>query len=335
MRQVFTITVIIAVLVIQAGIGIALEQVQPDKTVIVLQERFTSSATSSQTVTLGDVCRQLQTSDPNLEQALRRLPLIAMPKAGEEVTISRPAIYQALRAAHIPYYTIQIEGALQTQVYGPGHPYTVQEMITDIQKNILQETGWSEEELILRVLTPPTRDIWIPTEGVEKEINRLNPYVLGSTRYEISFFHNKILFKKVPLILLIQHRRTVYVTAETLNRGSVIQDGDVRELVQLIDNTLYDNQLVDNKEDLIGRQCRIPLKKGSLLRWDNLETNYLTKWGELVQMIVRTQGMLIQTLAIAQQKGAQGEIISVKTQNTGKIVKARIIQKGLVELISS
>ncbi|MDX9753310.1 MAG: flagellar basal body P-ring formation chaperone FlgA [bacterium] len=331
-----TITaVLLTVFAVPMGLGEPLQPTQPEKTVIVLAEKYVVPSEKNRAVCLGDISEKIHSTDPAIQQALSNLPLLSVPQPGEERAISRPAIYQALRAAQIPYYSIQIEGALQTRILGPGRTYTIQEIIADIQQQILVETGWSEEELVLRVLTPPSDTIWLPLEGVEKEVSRVNPYVLGNSRYEILFYQDQVLVKKIPVMLSVQRRRVVYAVTDSLKRGDVIRESQVREMVQLINNTMYDNQLVDQKEELIGRQCRVPLSKGAVVKWSNLENHYLTKWGEPVQMIVRNNGMLIQTLAIAQQKGAKGDVIPVKTQATGKIVKARIVSKGLVELITS
>jgi flagella basal body P-ring formation protein FlgA len=185
------------------------------------------------------------------------------------------------------------------------------------------------------VVSTPTENLWLPPSELEIDIARVNPQVIGTARYEVSFFKDKILLKKVPFVICVSRRRPVFIPIRNIDRGELLSKENVREVVQLITNEHLDSQLVDSVEELIGRQSKMPIKKGTAIKWFSLETNYLTKRGDAVQMIVRNGGMTLQTTGVAQQRGAKGDVITVKTKATGKVLKAKVLARGLVELVAS
>ncbi|MFB3788355.1 MAG: flagellar basal body P-ring formation chaperone FlgA [bacterium] len=318
------------------GAGILPAGAQGEPVVIRLPDTYHVASAKETVIRLGDLAESIQSPDPETQRKYEELPVMKAPAPGEQDRLPRHYILQAVRSAGLDVFNVQFTGANLVEVYGYGRKIGIQEVLKSLQQMILNETGWSEDELVMRVISTPARDVWIsPTGPVDIAFDRASPMVHGTTRYQVRLFIDQIQVKEFPIVLSVQHRRKAFLPVRNLKRGDVIGPDDIREAVLYFDNEMLDQQTVDNRDEITGRQCRIALTPGDPVKWQDLNANYVMKRGDPVQIVLKSDGLTLQTQGHAQGRGAAGDIIPVKTANTGRIVKGRIIQRGLVELVQS
>jgi flagella basal body P-ring formation protein FlgA len=307
---------------------------QPTKTIIRLPEEYVVQKNAMQSIRLGDIAGAIQA--PSQEDLLQLvgIELIGKPDPGQVVKLSRTQIHLAIREAKYDFANVIFEGANVINVYGTGKKVTIPEMVEAIRNKIKQETGWSNEELVFRVLTAPSKDAWLPDKEFETVVERINPLLYGNSRYEVSFFVDHILVDKAIFNVKVARMRKIYKPIRDMRRGEVIAAGDLREEWMEIDTVFNDRQIAESPQELIGNRCKLDLRKSEPIRLNGLETNYVLRRGDIVQMVVRSNGMVLQTTAQAQSRGAPGETIPVKTIGSGKVVFVKVINSGWVELVS-
>jgi len=318
------------------GAGVPRAGTQGEPTIIRLPGTFRVSRADDQVIRLGDVAESIQAPDPETKQKYEELIVMNAPGHGEQNRLPRHYILQSIRQAGLDFFNVQFTGANLVEVYGYGLKISIQDVLQVLQQKIQHETGWSDDELILRIISTPARDVWIaPAERVDITFDRASPMTLGTTRYQVRLFVDQIQVKDFPVVVLVQHRRKAYMPVRNLKRGEVIGPDDIREVVLYFDNEMLDQQTADSRDEIIGQQCRVPLAPGEAIQWRALNVNYILKRGDPVQIVLKSEGLTLQTLGHAQGRGAVGDIVTVKTANTGRIVKGRVIQRGLVELVQS
>ncbi len=59
----------------------------------------------------------------------------------------------------------------------------------------------------------------------------------------------------------------------------------------------------------------------------------IVRVGETVQVVVQSGGVVIEVLGVARASGAEGEVITVYVPETQKTVRARVVEKGRVEVV--
>ncbi|MGC9329999.1 MAG: flagellar basal body P-ring formation chaperone FlgA, partial [Candidatus Hinthialibacter sp.] len=143
-----------------------------------------------------------------------------------------------------------------------------------------------------------------------------------------------IQYKTFPILASIAHRRVAFMPSRTIKRGEVIGPDDIREVVQYFDQELLDKQAVNDRHEIIGSKCKIDVNKSDVIKWNNLDVNYVVNRGDWVKLIVNSGGLSMQTNGKALKRGAVGDIVLIKAVKTNHIVKARVIQRGLVELVT-
>lgn len=300
-------------------------------TVLHLPESFVIADTEVVSVTLGALADSIEGGDPAFIQTLNDLEITVSPKPGEQKSISDVNVLHAIRSARLDYLNIDLRGAKRTQIFGAGQTIAMDDMIDAIQQQILRETGWSKDELSMRVLSSPAQTLWLPPGEVKLFVNPVSKQIQGAARYELECYIDRILVDKGVFIVASEHRRTLLVPRDDLKRGHVIQENDLLERVVFIDNEALDRQIISDKDELIGARCKTPLRRNEPIKYFSLESNLVVRHGSPVTMIVRQNGMTMHTLAKAQQRGAPGDVIPVKTNSTQQVVMAKIINGDLVE----
>ncbi|MBD3265211.1 hypothetical protein GF373_00955, partial [bacterium] len=219
-----------------------------EKTYIVLPEKHIVQFATQTVVRLGDLATAIKTPDESLLPGLKAVKLMDAPKVGEKARIGHALIMQQIRSAGFDFFNTKLVGANLTFVYGAGQKITVESLVKAIQQHVKKETDWSNDELVLRILSTPTKDCWLPPGEYEMEIDCMNPRTLGTARYEIRFFQNKILVDKAPFVVSISHQRSIFVPTRNIRRGEIIAKDDLREIQQLIQNDMLDRQIIASKK---------------------------------------------------------------------------------------
>lgn len=303
-----------------------------ERTEIQLPETYEIAKDDILSVTLGALADSIK-GNPAMVEALTNLEVSVAPKPGEMKGLSNVNVLYEIRKAKLDYLSIDLRGAKRTQVYGIGQTVATDRMIDAIQKEILQQTGWSKDELSMRILSSPTQKLWLPPGEVTLFVNPVSKQIQGSSRYEVECYINRIMIDKAVFIVAVEHRRTLFVPKDDLKRGHVITDNDLLERVVYIDNDALDRQIIGDKTELIGARCKTPITRNDPIKYFSLESNLVLRHGSPVTMIVRQNGMTMHTLAKAQKRAAPGDVIPVKAESTGQVVMAKVINRDLVELV--
>lgn len=309
--------------------------VENEKTIIQLPEKFVVPDKSVEAIRLGDIALDIQAPTPQTKQALEQLEVMDAPKPGEQSRLPNNYIIRSIRHAGHDFYNLLFEGPRVVQIYGPGKLITVQDMIKKIKEYIQKETAWTDEELVLRIISTPTKDCWLPDKTLEMVVEQNTPSIYGTSRFEIQFYVDNILTEEASFVVSAERKRKIYVAKRSVQRGEVLTEEDFRERIVLIDDEFDDHQFVENKEELIGKKTRVTLRKNKPISWNNLENNYILKRGDLVNLIVRNGGLVLQTSATVQGRAALGDVVIVKMQQTNQLVKAKVINRQLVIYVSS
>ncbi len=302
---------------------------------IELPESYTVTSQEAKTILLGDLSVSIMAPDQETQKKFESLEVLDAPQPGEIVRLPNHYIIRSIRKAMLDFANVRFKGERMVEVYGYGKSINLKTVIAQIQEEVLMETGWKEDELILRVLSTPTGDLWVPKTENEIVLSRTSPMVYGTVRYEVRIFTDNVLYKSFPVVVTSTHRRIAYMPTRNLKRGDVIGPKDIREVVQYFDKELTDRMAVDDIKEIIGAKSKTQIHKGDLIKWNNLDVNYVVNRGDNVKMVIRNGGMSMQTSGKALNRGAVGDIVPIKTVQTNQVVKARIIQRGVVELVSS
>jgi flagella basal body P-ring formation protein FlgA len=130
---------------------------------------------------------------------------------------------------------------------------------------------------------------------------------------------------------LIAHPRVV-VTRRMLPKGHRLTLQDL-ELRPIPEPELSPDHVIDAAE-LVGQEARVSLRAGRPLSRAEIGPATLVRKGDLVEVRVFGGGVTVTTNAKAFSEGAEFDLIEVETTDPRKRLLARVVQSGLVEVVT-
>lgn len=134
--------------------------------------------------------------------------------------------------------------------------------------------------------------------------------------------------KIVTVILRVKWRCELYVLNEDVGRGERIYPWMV-----VLEETYRDRcprQYIEDTRQLINYVALKPLSRGEALKKSTLKPEPLVRRGEDVNVIYRSGNLEISFTGEALENGFYGERIRVRSANTGKILRGRVVGEGSV-----
>ena len=122
----------------------------------------------------------------------------------------------------------------------------------------------------------------------------------------------------------------VVVAARAVRANTVLTADDVRiEKKEISSVTAY---YMTDINIAIGQIPRYPLKPGDILKESLLVSPVIVKRGAPVHIMVKTNGLTVQTDGVAMTDGSKDEVIRVKNSTTGVIVSGQVIDENTVAI---
>ncbi len=116
------------------------------------------------------------------------------------------------------------------------------------------------------------------------------------------------------LVVDVAVRRRVAVASTTLHRGQIITRGDVASTEHWIDSSRIDP--VADAAALVGQQTARLVRPGQIIEPADVQSPVVVKRGELITVRALSGGLVIRTVARAQDAGAVGDVIVVRNVRT-------------------
>lgn len=125
----------------------------------------------------------------------------------------------------------------------------------------------------------------------------------------------------------IRHLVPTIVAAHTINKGEMIDSGDLR--IAFKDIHLAKDGPQDDKSEFIGAKAKRRISLGQTVSSNKI---CLVCKGERVTIVVNTSGLELKTVGSALSNGVLGDSISVKNQASGRVVDGTIFAAGEVKI---
>ena len=129
---------------------------------------------------------------------------------------------------------------------------------------------------------------------------------------------------------LIKAYQAIVVLAQPIQRGGILTRQHLtlerRDVSNLREDFITQIEYAENKQ--VSRQ----LAMGTVLSPKNLVEPKLVKRKDAVVISTTSAGVSIKMKGIAMMDGTRGQRISVKNQNSGRIINATVIEPGLVSV---
>ena len=194
-----------------------------------------------------------------------------------------------------------------------------------------RETDMVDEEIVIANFSSQPDHIALPDGFLEMEpMNHLHANLPGSKSISFKVLVDNRETAEVTMKGTVEWHGYVVCLANSLERNSIIAHGDIR--LEKHDISRGRDTLIRNPEEVVGKRLKATLRKGDCLYEEILDAPMLIKRGDAVKILARSDNLSISLSGEARSSGAAGETIRVKNIMSRKLLEARVIDRGLVEI---
>ncbi|WP_448583349.1 flagellar basal body P-ring formation chaperone FlgA [Thermocrinis sp.] len=136
--------------------------------------------------------------------------------------------------------------------------------------------------------------------------------------------------KRINAVLSVYWKVKFFVAKQDIPKGTALSAELFVEEERWLRSIPNDFRL--NREELENYQASVHIPKGSILRRSIIKPLPVVERGDVVKLIFHSGNIEITTYGTALDRGEVGKIVRVKTQ-AGKIMKGKVIDRGVVELL--
>lgn len=84
-------------------------------------------------------------------------------------------------------------------------------------------------------------------------------------------------------------------------------------------------------DEILGMAVKRRIQQGHAISWSLLESPEIVKRGDIVTLLIRTNGFSASAQGKAMENGIKGQQIKVENNSSGKIIEGIVIESGVVE----
>lgn len=204
-------------------------------------------------------------------------------------------------------------------------------IVSQIERAISYQ--FAEVQDVYQLHIDSTQADLMPLDGIvgTPRIRWLDPVADGECRIRVDGKSYDEPLNTTILVKLTPHPQVVFATT-TLQRGHRIRHGDLTLMPMPADQLEAD--YVSDAAELIGMEVRRTLRAERPVSRGDVGRPILIQRGDLVEIRVHGGGVMVSTNGKALETGAESDTIEVETLSPRKRMLARVVQSGLVEIIT-
>ncbi len=278
-------------------------------------------------ILLGEIAH---ISGDNLQQVknIQNIDFGSAPLPGMNKKLDKHQILARLKQKGIDSSKVQITVPDKTELIR-GSLEISEDEIKSIVLNYLDEImPWEKRSVSITDIHVSDKVVLPKGNITYKVVPPSKTRYLGKTPLSVYFLVNGKNKKKIWVTAYIEVMTEVVVTRKPLGRFKVISDEDIH----LISTNLakLSSNVITRCEDVIGKRTKRSIDSNVALRSDLIELPPLVKNGDIVRIVLESDGLLITTLGRVKEKGRRGEMIKVINVDSRKTIYARVLNPSSV-----
>lgn len=281
-------------------------------------------------VLLGDIA-VIKSTDASLRARLKKIYVMKSPRVGYVEKITEDQIRKILNSSpDLRNIDILFSGEKKTVIHSRGKKYSYEHMVDLAKKRLLKELGAEHRRVDMR-FSKKNRTINLPYGELTFK-SRMNAKAISQRMCVwIDVYRKNNFYRSVPVWAKIAVYDSVYVANHYIEKNSVVSEDDFSISIQNI-AVLSDKHLKINefKQDFLLKQS---IESGGALRIDNVKKVPAVIAGTVLDATVSEGAVSISVKVIARKDAEIGEVIKVRSLQSGSILKTVVTGKQLVEVI--
>lgn len=314
------------VVIALAVLTVAHAQAAPGRATSVRVQGRSDVVVTEPTVRLGDIAQIDSTSviDDELIVKLRTILVARSPQVGDSTVIEGLHVLERLKGEGIPLDSLLYTFPRQIKVTRAFREVSADELSKALQSFLVSQ----DRKIDVRQLMAD-KPVKIPTDSFGVEVVALQAVKPGhfGVDYRSIAGSDEVRFQ---LRAIADEWRLMPVATKPLKKGEVVKAEDVK--LERINGTAAGRDSIEQIGDLVGRSLVKDVGQGEMFRAGAVVVPPVIASGSRVTMIYRQGRLQATAIGTALETGAEGQEIKVRNESSGKVIEARVVEKGIVEV---
>lgn len=286
-------------------------------------------AVRSNIITLKDIA-DLRGLDPDRLRGAEDVALGPAPEFGSGTVLTRGQIEERIQTKLGSHTGIVFEGPPAVQVQAQGKPVDPNEIVVELKSYFSKTTPWKASEIEIHSIGN-IKGIELPSDDAELRLAS-NPTIVG---------RRKIL-APIEVIRAGKSLHSFWVTAELTVHATILVASQKIPLEKIISADDIVEKVADipdlravyarRPEDILGKASRRNFSPGDPLTSEAFSDPFLVHHGETVRLRLERNGILLTSLARAEQDGRLGQVIVVRNLEFSSTLKAQVTGRAAVRM---
>jgi|ADurb_Total_1113_FD_contig_101_130230_length_3217_multi_2_in_0_out_0_3 flagella basal body P-ring formation protein FlgA len=160
--------------------------------------------------------------------------------------------------------------------------------------------------------------------------SRPNEQFIGDTSFGVRIFSDNIFVREMTVRVRIEVLRNQIISASAISRGSILTDGDVTVSQKWVRSIPIN--AVSSLDEVLGKTIIMGVGPNTTITKTMLKEATPVKKGKMVQVILDNGVMKMLTSGMAEEDGAEDTIVKVRNLHSNKVIFARVIGQGKVQV---
>ena len=278
------------------------------------------------TIRLGDVAHieSAAVSDDETMVHLRGLSLGKSPRAGESAIIDGAKILEKMQDGGFKLDSVLYSFPRQIKVTRAYREVSSEELEKALKSFLISQ----EKRIDLKQLVVD-RPVKIPTDSFGVEVvglQAVRPGHFGVDYRSIAGSEES----RFQMKAFADEWRLMPVAAKPLKRGGVISASDVQ--LNQVNGTAVGRGIIEELGEIVGKNLTRDVGQGEMFHVGSVETLPVIATGSRVSMLYRNGRLEATAVGVALEAGGAQQEIKVRNESSKKIVVARVVDTGLVEV---
>jgi flagellar basal body P-ring formation protein FlgA len=287
------------------------------------------AAVRSPMVFLKDVA-DLQGAESNRLRVLEQITLGQAPAFGAATVLSRHQIQERIESEADSLAGVNWTGAAAVQVRLQGRPADFNDVAPVLKSHLDGKTLWAGSEIKIRSIVG-LKGIELPPEAFELRVSS-NTTLAGRNRIlaPVEIWEAGKIMRCFWITAEISVRSAILIASQKIPLQKIITPDDVVETVTELPDLRA--AYARHPEDLIGKASRRSFSAGDPLTREAFSDPILVRHGETVRVRLERNGIVLTSMAKAEQDGKLGQVISVRNLESSAPLKAQVTGRAAVKM---
>lgn len=287
---------------------------------------------SAEKIRLGEIAQisGFSSAEGSLNE-LRNLELDSSPQAGYSKKLSRVLVELSIKKLGYSRAEFSLNMPKMITVKRESQLLSAHSLKDFVDDYIRENTA--DEQIVIREIQ----------EFKDQKIAAGEYTITAADNFKLEYGRNNLpliiksgdkILKRIFYPFELGLKSEVLTAGENLAYGTQINQDNF----EIEEKVLYTDpeQVIKKWDDslLTGKELKRSLRKGQLLKKDDLKIPIAVQWGDKLRIKVNVNNINITTFVAARGRGAVGDVISVENESSGYRFKAEILSETEAKMLS-